>query len=109
MKSLDGALTVGGPVEGAVVEDHGYAVLGGLHVGLDVPVAEVDRRLEGHHGVLQRRPVSEAATAMSERQRQPVVVEVRVVGRRVEACSQREYDGRGESVDMRHTDDVRGG
>ena len=91
-----------------VVEDDEHAVLGGLDVGLDVAVAQVDGRLEGRHRVLQGRAVAEPAAAMRERQRQPVVVEVRVLARRAGHRSQREYDGRSESVDMRHTDEVPG-
>ena len=43
---------VGDPVEGLVVEGQQHAVAGGVHVGLEVVVAERDRVPEGVQGVL---------------------------------------------------------
>ena len=48
----DDTAAIGDAVEGVVVERDEHAVDGGVHVGLDVAVAEVDRVLERAHGVL---------------------------------------------------------
>ncbi len=45
---------VGHPAQGPVVEGDQDAVGGGVHVGLQIPVAEVDRPLEGRQGVLRK-------------------------------------------------------
>ena len=49
----DRALEVGDPVEHGVVEGQQHAVLGHVHVGLEVVVAERDRVLERRQGVLE--------------------------------------------------------
>ena len=59
---------IGDPVEAVVVEGEADAVGGDVGVGLEVPVAEGDRRLERRHRVLagpslERRPVGEGQRA----------------------------------------------
>ena len=66
-KVLDPAGARRDPVQGGVVEGEQHPVPGGVHVGLEVPVAEVDRVLERGEGVLQSLEVGvERAAAVRE-------------------------------------------
>ena len=70
----DDAVPVGHPVEGVIMHDHQDTVGGGVDIGLDVAVAEVDGRLEGRHRVLSRAAIPTRAL-MGEGQRSGPVEE----------------------------------
>ena len=87
-----GAGQVGDPVERRVVERDDDPVGGGVDVGLDVPVTQVDRRGEGDHRVLDAGVASrERAAAVCHRQGQTAVVEEGVVVRAAQPPHTQQY------------------